>query len=124
MIGVGIQENRIASFYDLLVRYSEPNTTALPGASYDVGWFSRQREYHLFRTVGQKPVAVGTVIVNFPIWGGEQFLDPGHNIVRAADGRSYLPPNMVLALQFYNPLLDYGLANHTFFPGISFPSTR
>lgn len=99
------QEDRIASFYAELVRYSEPNTTAIAGAGYDVGWFSRQKEYHLFRTVGRKPVAVGTVSVNFQIWGGEQFWDPGRHIVRANDGRNYLPPAMVPALQFYNPML-------------------
>lgn len=97
------QENRIAGFYDQLVRYTEPNTVAIPGNSYDVGLLSRQKEYYLYRMVDQKPVPVGTVAVQFQIWGGEQIMNPGCNLLQAADGKSYLPPNMVPALQFYNP---------------------
>lgn len=37
-------ENRISLFYPDLVRYSTPNTIAIPGPGYDVGWLGRQKE--------------------------------------------------------------------------------
>lgn len=111
---LGGQERRISSFYDRLVRYSEPNTVAIAGNSYDLGWFSRQKEYYLFRMVGRKPVPVGTITVDFQVWGGEQFLDPSRSVVRVEGGREYLVPNMVPALKFFHPAVRHDVLPREF----------
>lgn len=103
---LGRQEGRISMFYDSLIRYSEPNTLAVPGSGHDLGWLSRQKEYHLFRMVDTRPVPIGTVTVDFQVWGGEQFLDPSRSVVRVEDGREYLLPNMVPALRFFHPAAE------------------
>jgi len=57
--------------------------------------------------VGKKPVPLGTVTVDFQIWGGEQFLNPSHYVVKVEDGRQYLVPNMIPALKFFHPAAEY-----------------
>lgn len=57
--------------------------------------------------VGQKPVPVGTVTVDFQVWGGEQFLDPSRSVVKVEGGREYLVPNMVPSLKFFHPAVKY-----------------
>lgn len=96
------QQNRISSYYSELVRFSEPNTVALPGSWQDTGWFGRQMQYHIIRIVGKRPVPVGTVTINFQIWGGERVMSNA-NSMAIIDNKEYLTPNMVPALMFYHP---------------------
>jgi hypothetical protein len=97
------QEGRITLFYDRLIRYSEPNTIALHGSSYNNTWFGRHKQFHFVRMVGNRPVPAGTVTIDFQVWGGEQFLRPLTPVFRSQDGREYLVPSMVPVLKFFHP---------------------
>lgn len=101
------QENRISFFYPQLVRYSTPNTIAIPGPGYDVGWLGRQKEYILVRMVGGHPVFVGTAKAIFQVWGGEQFFEPSQTMIRVEGGPTYLLPGAVPELRFYSPAVEH-----------------
>lgn len=119
------QENRIDSFYPDLIKFSEPNTFALSGESYNVRLFGRQKKYYLFRMLGSKPYPAGTVTVDFDAWGGEQ--TKGNNTFAVYDtetgeplgayskisaaapegAKEYLVPYAVPKLKFYHPAVNY-----------------
>jgi len=113
-------ENRIDSFYPDLVKFSEPNTFALSGESYNVRLFGRQKEYYLFRLIGSRPYPAGTVTVDFDAWGGEQtsgnksfsllnadfVIDPAVS-VPPEKAKEYLVPYAVPKLKFYHPAAKY-----------------
>lgn len=100
------QENRINSFYPDIVKFTEPNTFAISGESYNVRLFGRQKEYYLLRLIGNKPYPAGIVTVDFDIWGGEQF--KGDKSLAIPEGtKEYLAPYAVPKLKFYNPEVKY-----------------
>ncbi|MDI3480757.1 MAG: hypothetical protein PWQ97_412 [Tepidanaerobacteraceae bacterium] len=119
------QENRIDSFYPDLIKFTEPNTFALSGESYNVRLFGRQKKYYLFRMLGSKPYPAGTVTVDFDAWGGEQ--TKGNNTFAVYDtetgeplgayskisaaapegAKEYLVPYAVPKLKFYHPAVNY-----------------
>jgi hypothetical protein len=100
------QENRIDSFYPDIVKFTEPNTFAISGESYNVRLFGRQKEYYLLRLIGNKPYPAGIVTVDFDIWGGEQF--KGDKSLAIPEGtKEYLAPYAVPKLKFYNPAVKY-----------------
>ncbi|MEQ6359590.1 sigma factor regulator N-terminal domain-containing protein [Thermoanaerobacter thermohydrosulfuricus] len=100
------QENRINSFYPDIVKFTEPNTFAISGESYNVRLFGRQKEYYLLRLIGNKPYPAGIVTVDFDIWGGEQF--KGDKSLAIPEGtKEYLAPYAVPKLKFYNPAVKY-----------------
>ncbi|HBT49884.1 MAG TPA: hypothetical protein DEA61_08745 [Caldanaerobacter subterraneus] len=116
------QENRINSFYPDIVKFTEPNTFAISGESYNVRLFGRQKEYYLLRLIGNKPYPAGIVTVDFDIWGGEQFkgdksfcvIETDHIIpyskisTAIPEGtKEYLAPYAVPKLKFYNPAVKY-----------------
>ncbi|MEQ2130398.1 sigma factor regulator N-terminal domain-containing protein [Caldanaerobacter subterraneus KAk] len=116
------QENRINSFYPYIVKFTEPNTFAIAGESYDVRLFGRQKEYYLLRLIGNKPYPAGIVTVDFDIWGGEQFKGDKSFCVIETDPiipyskistaipegtKEYLAPYAVPKLKFYNPAVKY-----------------
>ncbi|MDK2878263.1 MAG: hypothetical protein PWR06_979 [Thermoanaerobacteraceae bacterium] len=101
------QEWRISDIYPSIIRYSTPNTIAIEGDSYDTGFIGRRKNFYLFRMVGKKPIAVGTTITDFQVWGGEQFWNPSRSTIKTEDGREYLLPNMVPALKFFHPAAKY-----------------
>jgi len=116
------QENRIDSFYPGIVKFTEPNTFAISGESYNVRLFGRQKEYYLLRLIGNKPYPAGIVTVDFDIWGGEQFqgnksfcvVETDHIIpyseistVIPEGTKEYLAPYAVPKLKFYNPVVKY-----------------
>lgn len=116
------QENRINSFYPDIVKFTEPNTFAIAGESYDVRLFGRQKEYYLLRLIGNKPYPAGIVTVDFDIWRGEQFkgdksfcvIETDHIIpyskistVIPEGTKEYLAPYAVPKLKFYNPAVKY-----------------
>ncbi|EMT38882.1 hypothetical protein TthWC1_1578 [Thermoanaerobacter thermohydrosulfuricus WC1] len=116
------QENRINSFYPDIVKFTEPNTFAISGESYNVRLFGRQKEYYLLRLIGNKPYPAGIVTVDFDIWGGEQFqgnksfcvVETDHIIpyseistVIPEGTKEYLAPYAVPKLKFYNPAVKY-----------------
>jgi hypothetical protein len=100
------QQNRIDSFYPDLIRYSTPNTIAVRGPWHEVGWLGQQQEYILIRMVGNRPVYVGTSMVDYQVWGGEMFWDPDQTVIRAGD-REYLLPGVVPRLRFYHPSVTH-----------------
>lgn len=97
------QYDRINTFYDRLIRFSEPNTILLSGVSYRNTWFGQHKQYYYVRVVGDRPVPAGTITVDFQVWGGEQFLKPLTPVFRSQDGREYLVPSMVPVLKFFHP---------------------
>ncbi|TCO60416.1 sigma factor regulator N-terminal domain-containing protein [Caldanaerobacter subterraneus] len=100
------QENRINSFYPDIVKFTEPNTFAISGESYNVRLFGRQKEYYLLRLIGNKPYPAGIVTVDFDIWRGEQF--KGDKSLAIPEGtKEYLAPYAVPKLKFYNPAVKY-----------------
>jgi len=116
------QENRIDSLYPDLIRLTRPNTVALAGKSYDLRLFGRQKEYYLFRLLGDRPLPAGDVTVDFDVWGGEQTLGdetfcvltastgdgPAANVsaVIPAGAKEYTAPLAVPVLRFYYPVRD------------------
>jgi len=104
-IMLGNQENRINSFYPNLVKFTEPNTFALSGESYNVRLLGRQKKYYLFRLIGDKPHPAGTITVDFDAWGGEQ--TNGNNYFSVSNSKEYLIPYAVPKLRFYNPAASY-----------------
>jgi len=119
------QENRIDSFYPDLVKFSQPNTYAIPGESYNVRLFGRQKKYYLFRLIGNKPYPAGMITVDFDVWGGEQTKgstffcvnEPGINgssdvfsklsTVITEGAKKFLVPYAVPKLEFYHPSSNY-----------------
>ncbi|MGB9781274.1 sigma factor regulator N-terminal domain-containing protein [Caldanaerobacter sp.] len=107
------QENRINSFYPDIVKFTEPNTIAIAGESYDVRLFGRQKEYYLLRLIGNKPYPAGIMIVDFDFWGGEQIKGDKSFCVIETDQaipegtKEYLAPYAVPKLKFYNPAVKY-----------------
>lgn len=120
------QENRIDSFYPDLVRFSSPNTLAIPGRGFNVRLFGRQKEYYLIRLIGNKPYPAGIVTVDFDIWGGEQTegsssfcvlqsteqmapskASPEISAAIPEGEKEYLAPYAVPKLRFYHPAVNY-----------------
>ncbi|MDP9750769.1 sigma factor regulator N-terminal domain-containing protein [Thermoanaerobacter pentosaceus] len=119
------QENRIDSFYPGIVKFTEPNTFAISGESYNVRLFGRQKEYYLLRLVGNKPYPAGIMIVDFDFWGGEQVkgdksfcvIESNSNELSSSyteistvipeGAKEYLAPYAVPKLKFYNPAVKY-----------------
>lgn len=119
------RENRIDSFYPDLVKFSQPNTYAIPGESYNVRLFGRQKKYYLFRLIGNKPYPAGMITVDFDVWGGEQtkgntsFCVNEPSINRPLDvysklstvipegAKKFLVPYAVPKLEFYHPATNY-----------------
>lgn len=102
------QENRIDSFYPDLVKFSQPNTYAIPGESYNIRLFGRQKKYYLLRLIGNKPYPAGIITVDFDAWGGEQ--TKGNNsfelsTVIPEGAKKYLVPYAVPKLEFYHPAI-------------------
>lgn len=116
------QESRIDSLYPDLIRLTRPNTVALAGKSCDLRLFGRQKEYYLFRLVGDRPLPAGEVAVDFDVWGGERTLGgddfcvlpagagngPAADVSAAipAGAKEYTAPLAVPALRFYYPVRD------------------
>jgi len=119
------QENRIDSFYPDLVKFSQPNTFAIPGESYNVRLFGRQKKYYLLRLLGNKPYPAGMITVDFDVWGGEQTKgnnsfcvnepsvnEPLNVYSKLSTGipegaKKYLVPYAVPELEFYHPSVNY-----------------
>lgn len=113
------QENRIDSFYPDLVKFSQPNTYAIPGESYNVRLFGRQKKYYLLRLVGNKPYPAGMTTVDFDAWGGEQTKGNNSFCVNELSinkplstgipegAKKYLAPYAVPELEFYHPAANY-----------------
>lgn len=119
------QENRIDSFYPDLVKFSQPNTYAISGESYNVRLFGRQKKYYLLRLIGSKPYPAGMTTVDFDVWGGEQtegnnsfcVNEPSVNEPLNAysklstsipeGAKKYLVPYAVPKLEFYHPATNY-----------------
>ncbi|WP_422447577.1 sigma factor regulator N-terminal domain-containing protein [Thermoanaerobacterium sp. DL9XJH110] len=110
------QENRINEFYPDLVKFSEPNTIALRGKSYNVRLFGRQLEYYLIRLIADKPYPAGTTTVDFDIWGGEQTMsNPAFSVLQASKlsisipegAKEYIAPYAVPKLRFYHPAANH-----------------
>ena len=100
------QENRIDSIYPELIKFSEPNTFVLPGESYNVRLFGRQKKYYLLRLIGNKPYPAGAITVDFDVWGGEQI--KGNQTFSLPDEtKEYLIPYAVPKLKFYHPAANY-----------------
>lgn len=119
------QENRIDSFYPDLVKFSQPNTYAISGESYNVRLFGRQKKYYLMRLISSKPYPAGMITVDFDAWGGEQ--TKGNNSFSVIDSdvneplneyskistaipegaKEYLAPYAVPKLEFYHPSTNY-----------------
>ncbi|MCF6095768.1 anti-sigma factor [Thermovorax subterraneus] len=112
------QENRIDSFYPDLVKFSQPNTYAIPGESYNIRLFGRQKKYYLLRFIGNKPYPAGIITVDFDAWGGEQTKGnnsfyvneslnayPELSTVIPEGAKKYLVPYAVPKLEFYHPAI-------------------
>ncbi len=120
------QENRIDSFYPDIVRFSNPNTIAISGKSFNVRLFGRQKEYYLMRLIGDKPYPAGIMTVDFDIWRGEQTegnysfcvlkrsdnneplkASPEISTAVPEGEKEYIAPYAVPKLRFYHPAANY-----------------
>lgn len=65
------ERTRINCYYPVLVSLCTPNTSLEESVRDELRLFGSTREYDAIRIVGDTPVAAGTAVVEYDVWGGE-----------------------------------------------------